>query len=327
MNLKGVFGLLLSFACFAQADPRMEAAKKEGEVLWLTAMNTSDGEVLRKRFEEKYPGVRLTILRQPGEKIRARIITETRAGQHRWDVVSFNQLDMDVLDQERLLAPYVSPEAQAYPPGAVHPKGHWAAIYVRQYVIGYNTNLVAPADVPRDWPELLKPKWKAKLAVDENEVEWYASMIDYMGREKGDRFMRALASQEPQLRRGHTLLSKLLVAGDFPMAIVHAAEMEEARKTGAPVDWVRTLDPIVTSPSQVAIAAKAPHPRAARLFVDFILSAEGQKLIASRGRVPARPDAMPEASAGLRIHYVKPELARDFDRSEREFRDIFARSR
>src|SRR5258708_1581728 len=259
------------------------------EVVWYTAMNPQDAEPLRKRCEEKHPGMKITVLRQPGEKIRNRILTEARGGKHFWDVVSFNHLDMEALDGERMLAAYISPETKAgYPEGAVHPRGKWAAIYVRQYVIGYNTNLVRPADAPRAWTDLLQPRWKGQLAIDDNEVEWFASMLDYLGHDKGTAYMRALAAQDPQFRRGHTLLSKLLLAGDFPLAIVHAAEMDEARKSGAPVDWVRTLDPIVTSPSVIAVSAHAPHPRQARLFVDFVLSEEGQGIIAHQGRVPAR---------------------------------------
>ena len=303
-------------------------AAPEAEVIWYTAMNTADGDALRRRFEEKHPGVRLTILRQPGEKIRNRILGEARAGKNFWDVVSFNHLDMDVLDREQLLASYTSPEAaKGFPPDAIDPRGRWSAIYVRQYVIGYNTRLVPPAQAPKDWPDLLQPKWRSQLSMDENEVEWYAGMCDYLGREKCGRYMRALAAQSPQLRRGHSLLSKLLAAGDFPLALVHAAEMEEGKRAGAPVEWVRTLDPVVTSPSQIAIAAKAPHPQAARLLVDFVLSAEGQGIIAKRGRVPARMDVLPEANAGLKLHYVNPRLARDFDRYEREFGDLFLRGR
>jgi len=292
------------------------------EVVWYTAMNTQDAEPLRKRFEEKYPGTKLTVLRQPGEKIRNRIITEARGGRNFWDVVSFNHLDMEALDGEKMLAAYVSPETKTgYPAGAVHPSGKWTAIYVRQYVIGYNTNAVKPGEAPRDWGELLQPKWKGKLAIDDNEVEWYVSMLDYLGRDKGTAFMRALAQQEPQFRRGHTLLSKLLVAGDFPLAIVHAAEMDEAKKTGAPVDWVRTLDPIVTSPSVIALAARAPNPQGGRRLIDFILSEEGQKIIGAQGRVPARFDA----PTNLKLFYVRAELARDMDLREKEFREIFRR--
>src|SRR5205823_6059831 len=144
-----------------------------------------------------------------------------------------------------------------------------------------------------------------------------AGMLDYMGREKGMAFMRSLAAQEPQFRRGHTLLSKLLLAGDFPLAIVHAAEMEDAKKMGAPVDWVRTLDPIVTSPSVIAISSHAPNPAGARQFADFVASEEGQAIIAKQGRVPAR-----QVQADLKVFYVKPGLARDMDRREKEFREI-----
>jgi iron(III) transport system substrate-binding protein len=331
-TLRYIASALATSACahaLAQAPAdRAQAAVREGEVVWYTAMNTSDGDALRKRFEEKHPGLRLTILRQPGEKIRNRILTEARAGRHFWDVVSFNHLDMDALDRERLLASYASPEtATAYAPGAVDPRGRWAAIYVRQFVIGYNTSAVAPAEVPRTWEDLLQPRWKGKLAMDENEVEWYAGMCDYLGHEKCARYMRALAAQSPQLRRGHSLLSKLLAAGDFPLALVHAAEMEDGKRAGAPVDWVRTLDPVVTSPSQVAISAKAPHPNAARLLVDFVLSAEGQGIIASRGRVPARIGVASETPTPAHVHYVSPKLARDFDRHEREFGEIFLRAR
>ena len=314
----------------AQAPARpAQPAGGEREVVWYTAMNTPDSAPLRKRFLEKYPDVNLTILRQPGEKIRTRILTELRAGKFFWDVVSFNHLDMDALAQEGLLAVYASPETRSgFSGGAVDPEGRWAAIYVRQYVIGYNTRSVPQADAPKSWENLLAPRWKEKFAMDESDVEWYAAMLDYLGAEKGSAFMRSLARQNPQFRRGHSLLAKLLIAGDFPLALVHAAEMDEARRAGAPVDWVRTLDPVITSPSQVAVSAKAPHPNAARLFVDLLLSAEGQALIRDRGRVPARNDlARGPAQVPLKLHYVNPRLAREADRHENEFREIFLRGR
>lgn len=329
-----LLAVLLSFAeagqALAQTPGRLaEAAGKEREVVWYTAMNIPDAAPLRRRFEEKFPGMSLTILRQPGEKIRTRILTEMRAGKFLWDVVSFNHLDMDVLAQEGLLGAYASPETRGgFPRGAVDPEGRWAAIYVRQYVIGYNTRSVPQADAPKSWEDLLQPKWKEKFAMDESDVEWYAAMLDYLGREKGSAYMRSLSRQNPQFRRGHSLLGKLLVAGDFPMALVHAAEMDAAKQAGAPVDWVKTLDPVITSPSQVAVSAKAPHPNAARLFVDLLLSAEGQTIIRDRGRVPARNDlAQGPAALPLKLHYVNPRLAREAERHEKEFREIFLRGR
>jgi len=334
-GVAGVTSLLAALgagagAALAQAPAHpADAAGAERELVWYTAMNTPDAAPLRKLFREKYPEVNLTILRQPGEKIRTRILTEMRAGKFFWDVVSFNHLDIDALAQEGLLAAYASPETlSGFPGGAVDPEGRWAAIYVRQYVIGYNTRSVPRLQAPKSWDDLLQPVWKEKFAMDESDVEWYAAMLDYLGREKGGTFMRSLARQNPQFRRGHSLLAKLLVAGDFPLALVHAAEMDEARRAGAPVDWVRTLDPVITSPSQVAVSAKAPHPNAARLFVNLLLSAEGQALIRDRGRVPARNDlARGPAQVPLKLHYVSPRLAREADRHENEFREIFLRGR
>src|SRR5436190_13620674 len=288
-------------------------------------MNVSDAEAVKKPFIERHPFVTLTVLRAPGEKVRTRILAEARANRHAWDVVSFNLLDVEALKREGLLAAYASPETRSgYPAEAVDPEGRWAAIYVRQYVIGYNTRLVRQP--PASWGALLEPGWAGKLAIDESDVEWYAAMLDYWGRDKGIGFMRALARQKPQQRRGHHLLTRLLVAGDFPLALVHANEIEKEKKDGAPVEWVRSLDPVITSPSQVAIAAQAPHPGAARLFVDFLLSKDGQRAIASRGRVPARTDLGASAAGEpLKVHYVSPGLAPDFNRHEREFRDIFGR--
>lgn len=311
-------------------DSRINAAEKEGEVVWYTAMNTSDTEEVRKLFQAKYPFLTLTVLRQPGEKVRTRILTEMRANRFLWDVVSFNHLDMDALNQEGLLANYESAETKTgYPPGAVDAQGRWAAIYVRQYVIGYNTKWVPPGQAPRDWPDLLASRWVGKFAMDEGDVEWYAAMLDYWGREKGSSFMRTLKKQNPQLRRGHSLLTKLLVAGDFPLALVHAAEIEKEKQGNAPVDWVKTLDPIITSPSQIAISARAPHPHAARLLVDLLLSKEGQMLMQQRGRVPARADLAGSGPAhgSLKVHYVNPRLAREFSQHETEFRDIFIKTR
>jgi iron(III) transport system substrate-binding protein len=230
-------------------------------VVWYTAMNTQDAEPLRKRFEELHPGTTVTVLRQPGEKIRNRILTEARANKNFWDVVSFNHLDMAALDSEKMLAAYVSPQTGAgYPQGAVHPGGKWAAIYVRQYVIGYNTNSVPRGEVPRDWSDLLQPRWKGKLAIDENEAEWYAVHARLHGPRQGHRVhARPLGPGAAVSPRPHPAF-EALVAGDFPLAIVHAAEMEEAKKSGAPVDWVRTLDPVITSPSVIAVAARAPNP-------------------------------------------------------------------
>lgn len=305
--------------------PDLERARKEGEVVWYTAMSTQDAESLRRAFQDRYPGITLTVLRQTGEKIRTRVLSEAQARKFSWDVVSFNLLDMRALGQEGLLATYRSRETQTgFPPGALDPEGRWAAIYQRQYVLAYNTRQVRPDQVPKDWSDLLAPQWQGRLALDDSDVEWYGTMLEALGRERGQELMRGLARQNPTFRRGHTLIMSLLVAGDFPLAVVLSAEVEQAKKAGAPVDWVRTTNPVVTSASLMAISAKAPHPNAARLLADFMLSPEGQTEIQRRGRTAVRTDlATQGAAVPNRPYYVNARLAEQFTALEREYQDTF----
>jgi iron(III) transport system substrate-binding protein len=327
--LSTVFLFLCLFPAWGQTiQAQAEAAEKE--VVWYTALSTREAEAFRLLFQKKYPSIKLTILRQPGEKVRTRILTEAQAGKTFWDVVSINHLDIEALNQEGLLGSYVSPEGKTgFPPGAIDPNGRWSAIYTRQYVLAYNTQQVPQSKAPKEWPDLLDPQWKGQFAMDDSDIEWYASMLEYLGREKGLALMRGLAQQNPQIRRGHTLLMALLKAGDFPLAMVLAHEAEQAKKAGAPVEWVKTLDPVVTSPSQVAIAAKALHPKAARLLVDLLLSAEGQGLFQQAGRTPARTalDSASGTAGGLKVHYVNPKLSGEFTKDEQEYKEIFLKSR
>lgn len=320
--------LALSGSAAAQ-DFRVEQAKREAEIVWYTAMSVRDAEALLKPFRERYPFLSLSLLRAPGEQIRSRILNDAQAGRFTWDVVSFNLLDIDALNRQGLLAPYRSSETRSgFPAGAFDMGGRWSAIYVRQYVIGYNTRLVKPDEVPRAWQDLLAPRWSAGFALDEGDVEWYAAMLDYWGRAKGLAFMRALAKQKPQRRQGHQVLTQQLAAGQFPLALVHVNEVEAQKRAGAPLDWVKTLDPTITSPSQVAISAKAPHPSAARLLVDYLLSKDGQRAIRASGRIPARTDLGASTASGpLDVYYVDPRLAAKFSQSEAEFHRVLGANR
>lgn len=326
--------ILLATVCLvvatsAVAAAGLDQARKEGEVVWYTAMNVSDAETVLKPFRERYPFLEVTILRAAGPKVRGSILADAREGRFAWDVVSFNLVDIDTLAREGVLAAYVSPETKTgFPAGAVDPAGRWAAIYVRQYAIAYNTRLVKPGEAPKRWEDLLAPHWTGRLALDEGDVDWYSAMLDYRGREKGLAFMRALARQKPQRRSGHQVLLQQLAAGQFPLALLAANEIDKAREGGAPVQWVRTLDPIVNSPSQVALCIKAPHPAAARLFIDYLLSREGQRAIRARGRIAARTDlGSGPLSPQLKVHYVAPRLAADFPKHQAEFRRLLVSQR
>jgi iron(III) transport system substrate-binding protein len=187
--------------------------------------------------------------------------------------------------------------------------------------------MVAEKDRPKDWPDLLDPKWKGKIGMDEEEFEWYGTLVDYWGREKAGKFIRAFAAQQPQLRRGHSLLAQLLAAGEFPAAIVFPFEIEQLKQKGAQVDWSATSDPIVTSINVIALSTKAPHTNAGKLLINYILSEEGQTIIKNVSRVPLRPGIKPTMAkldqSTLKIHYVPSDMFRKIAEYEKEFRDLF----
>jgi len=328
-SLGCMIGSLLQASIVSAADlsPLIVKAKEEKEVVWYTTASAADNQAIVAGFTRKYPFLRAQALRQTGEKLRQRILTEASAGQFFSDVVSVSGLEMGLLKSKNLLQPYAPPEAEIFPSGGKDKDGYFTAIYARNFVIGYNTAMIAEKDRPKDWPDLLEPRWKGKFGIDEEEFEWYGTLIDYWGREKTVKYMKALAAQQPQLRRGHSLLAQLLAAGEFPVSLVFPFELEQLKRRGAPVDWSATSDPIVTSINVIALSAKAPHPNAAKLFVNYVLSEEGQNIIRDASRVPVRPGVKPLApkldQSALKIHYVPGDMFKKIPEYEKEFRDIF----
>ena len=302
-------------------------AKQERQVVWYTTTSAGDNQAIVAGFTKKYPFLKVEVLRSTGEKLRQRILTEASAGQFFSDVASVSSMEMGLLKSKNLLQAYDPPEAAGYPAATKDKEKFFTAIYARNFVMGYNTAVVPEKDRPKDWPDLLDPKWKGRFGMDEEEFEWYGTLIDYWGREKAGKYMKALSAQQPTLRRGHNLLAQLLAAGEFPLAIVFPFEVEQLKRRGAPVDWSNTSDPIVTSINVVALSTKAPHPNAAKLLINYILSEEGQNIIKSVSRVPIRPGVKPNAAkldqSTLKIHYVPADMFRKIADYEKEFRDLF----
>ena len=306
-----------------------EEAKKEGKLVFYTVLTLPDSQALLKGFQQKYPFMQFELFRLGAEKMRTKILTEARAGRHLFDVTSMDVVEAGVLQGQRIFAPFAAPSRDAISAGLKDDEGYWAAIYVRQFVLAYNTRMVSDKDVPRDWTELLSPKWKGKIGMDQEETEWYAALSEYWGRDKARKFLRALAAQNPALHQGHTLIAKLTVAGEFPLSIAHGSRIEQLKGEGAPIDWMDTIDPVVTSPSVIALAARAPHPNAARLFVEYVLSYEGQKLVRDNFRVTARSDLSPLAKRldmkRLRTAFVNPKIAARYGEFQKEYQEIFGR--
>ena len=325
-----IVSLLFPLTSTAQPLQKIvEDAKKEGKLVFYTVLTLPDSQALLKGFQQKYPFMQFELFRLGAEKMRTKILTEARAGRHLFDVTSMDVVETGVLQGQRIFAPFAAPSREAIPAGLRDEEGYWAAIYVRQFVLAYNTRLMSEKDTPKDWPELLNPKWKGKIGMDQEETEWYAALSEYWGRDKARKFLRGLAGQSPALHQGHTLIAKLTVAGEFPLSIAHGSRVEQLKGEGAPIDWIDTVDPVVTSPSVISLAAHAPHPNAARLFVEYVLSYEGQKLVRDNFRVTARSDISPLAKKldmkRLRTTFVNPKIAARYSEFQKDYQEIFGR--
>ena len=279
----------------AQDPATIHAAKKEGEVSYYTGKNLATMRKVASAFETKYSFLKVKITRTSGEQIINKIQTEKLAGKILFDAVSASPVPL--LESLNLIKPYCSPEAKAFPAAFRHPKCLWSAIVGNYYVLMYNTKLVSKEDAPRDWEDLLNTKWRGeKIGIDPEEYSWLAGMEAYLGEEKTQSLMTALAKQGVRWQKSQQNIAQLLVAGEFPLGLGYATRTTVIKETGAPIDWVRTTKPIVVDPHNLAMSAQPPHPNAAKLWIDFLHSYEGQKALYENRESVLRPGVMPSNS-------------------------------
>ena len=330
--IKGSLSLILvsfvaffPFITFGQDTRLVEAAKKEGIVAWYTGSNLVTMRAVADVFEQKYAPIKVQVTQNNSERLVNRVRAEKATGKLLFDVVNASLAPLFV--PMAVLTPYESPERKAYGPKFKDAQNLWTSITSNYFVIGHHTKFVSRAEAPKDWPDLLQPRWKGKLGMDPEEYDWLGAMREALGDEKAGHLMKALSQQDIQWHKGHTQVLQLLVAGEFPLALVYAHALERLKEKGAPLEWVRTTKPIVASTSMIGVSAQAAHPNAARLLVDFILSKEGQSMILKYGSVPARPDVLPKDStlspAGLELQPVSANNLVNLNEQARKFEEWF----
>ncbi len=319
--------LLLQIPSSDASDPEaiVQGAQKEKSLVVYTSMTIGQMETMLNAFKRKYPFIQTGMFRAVGERLLTKIMTEAQAGRYEFDAVQSAETQIYFLKKRNLLLRYLAPEAQDLPKNFVDPQGYWAAVYIMPNVIGYNTQMAKRSELPKSYDELLNPKWKGKIGMDSTKPEWFAWMLKQMGWEKGLAYMKKLAGQDLKLYAGLTLLTNLLASGEFPLVLNdYLHTVEEVKRKGAPVDWV-AFDPVFTKFQPIGVGSRAPHPNAAKLFVDFVLSLQGQKIIASFARIPTRR-GVPTDIPGLdKLNYVIDELsaADDFNKNYELFRSLF----
>ena len=305
VNLRSLAGFLASLAfCAAHAQSAgkndeifryrgpdrearlVERAKQEGSVVLYTSLAPSESKPLAEAFEKKY-GIKVDLWRALSDKVVQRTITEAQARKNSVDVVETNGPEMEMLAREKVLAEFHSPYLADLPAAAIPAHRTWFPDRMNFFVVAFNTAKVSRAEIPATYEGFLDPKWKGRIGIEATDAEWMATLVKTWGNEKGMDFFRKLSAMKPDVRKGHVLLAELIAAGEVPVGLtVYNSNVESLRKRGAPIDFV-PVQPVAARPQGIGIAKNAPHPNAALLFADFVLSPEGQQLFESTGRVPA----------------------------------------
>ena len=282
-----VLGCGTAFGQTAEDLPRLiEAAKKEGQLSMYSSASTGQCQLVLNRFKEKYPFMKTDYFRSGKVGILTRVLTEQRFKKYAADVMMTSAIQTHILKKNGVLEKYVPPESKFLPPDSRDPEGYWHGIYASETVLGYNKNLVSSKEAPKTYEDLLNPKWKGKIGMEANKVEWFSTLLET----KGEGFWGKLSQQKPSLRVGNTLALQLLAAGEFHiLANVYLYSVEEGKLMGMPIDWVG-LEPVNTYYVAISHLAHAPHPNAAKLFMNFLLTKDGQKALDEWGRTPIRSD-------------------------------------
>ena len=329
MPLLGLsFAIVMPVAVYSQdtqTQKIVEGARKEGEVVWYTTMSSDQSNAFMARFQQKYPFLKPSVTRLGGSALLNRILTEAKAGKNFFDVAHGTGEIVLPLMEMGLLAPYLSPERKMIPEDLKDKKGFWTSVYVNSVVLGYNTNLVKGQPIPHTYSDLLQPRWKGrKISVDDTYATFLQGLISAWGKEKALDFLKKLAEQEPVVMRGSTVRVQLAAAGEFPLVIAYANIIQYLAEKGAPVDWV-PLEPAVISVNTVMAGAKAIHPNAAKLFIDFALSKEGQEKLWDFQRIPSRSDVEPKPARlfrGYKRYVVHPEEMQNLDETAKLYSQI-----
>ena len=264
----------------------LEKARQEGSVNVYTSFAAIESAILVKAFEAKY-GIKVNLWRGLSDKVLQRSITEGRANRHHVDVIQTNGPEMEMITRENLLSKFYSPSVADLPANAVAPNRLWVTERVAIFVVAFNTKKYTRESMPKNYAGFLDPKWKGQIGLEATDSDWMAGVIKAMGAEEGRAYFQKLAAMKPDIRTGHSLLTEMVAAGDIPVALtIYNANAESLKLRGAPIDWV-PVQPVVGRPQGLGVAKHAPHPHAAMLYADYILSPEGQQLFASMGVVPS----------------------------------------
>jgi iron(III) transport system substrate-binding protein len=260
----------------------IEAAKKEGKVIWYTSVDLPLAERVTKAFQERFPGVAARVERSGAERIFQRISQEYSSNIHAVDVVnSSDAAHLIVWKRNGWLAPYVPEDvAKHYPQEHKDADGMFASFRVFLCPIAYNTNLVKAEEAPKSYADLLDPKWTGKIVKAHPGYSGTILTATYqMGRDIGWPYFEKLAQQKiMQVQSASDPPKKLALGERAIMADGVEYVLFQLKEKGDPIEIVYATEgtPLIIGPN--AVFKNAPNPNAARLLQGWMFSAECQQL-------------------------------------------------
>jgi iron(III) transport system substrate-binding protein len=272
----------------------IENARKEGSVNFYAATNLRDTQEIVAGFNKFYPFVRVGITSLGGPGVLNKVTTEERAGVALADVVTLTGGYVPELIEKKMLAKYRSPMVPFVRKDFVDAEGYWPGVYAIGYTIIYNNRRVALKEAPKRYEDLLQPRWRNNLLMDGEAHDLLAGLIDLWGEAKATTFLKQLVQEQKVTfaRQSHTFMTQLVATGEHDVIVdgyVHNAVA--LKEKGAPIDYIVMNPTIVRPPSIIAIVARAPHPYAAALFLDYHLSKEASEImVKNQGRWAPRKD-------------------------------------
>jgi ABC-type Fe3+ transport system substrate-binding protein len=321
MAVVGLLGLAEGSAHAADAA-LIAAAKKEGEVTWYTTQIIAQlMRPMSAAFEKTY-GIKVRSTRANSTELSVKIINESQAGKPQSDVFDGTSTVV-VLKKEGYVLKWLPDPAKAYPAQYKDPDGYWVANNLYFLTPGFNTGLIPKGTEPRTYEDLLDPRWRGKMAWSTSPTSsggpgFIGTVLTEMGDDKGMAYLRELAKQKV-VNVGSAAREVLdqVIAGEYLIGLqIFNHHTVISAKKGAPVDWIR-MEPVTGTLSVLSVHKDAPHPNAAKLLADFIVSPQGQQIFRAAEYLPADP-AVPaltpslEAEGGkFRARFFTPEQTED----------------
>ncbi len=280
----------------------IEGAKREGKMVFYGTTAIDHSKRILDEFKQKYPFMTTGHYRSGAVDVYNKIAAEARARRYDVDVIDLLPGEAYTLFKDGLVDPYLTPSREGIRKEFMDKDGYWTGIFHLAVALGYNTDYVKKEEAPKTYEDLLDPKWKGRMSLDNQDMDLMGTLLEYWGREKTLKYFRDLAKNEPTMRRGHTFQAQILAAGEVHVAPwLYGYRPLTMMRKGAPLEIV-LLKPVLSVPTFLMLAKNAPHPYSAALFLDWVLARDGgMKIFAEElGRTGTRPgykEKFPELDA------------------------------